>query len=50
MVQSMTGFGRSDVQRENQNITVEMKTVNHRFLDIHFRLPRALQNLEEPIT
>ena len=29
MVQSMTGFGRSDVQRENQNITVEMKTVKH---------------------
>lgn len=49
MVQSMTGFGRSVRQAEKINITVEMKTVNHRFLDLNIRLPRSLQTMEEAI-
>lgn len=49
MVQSMTGFGRGEKINEKIHITVEMKTVNHRFLDLNLRLPRALQNLEETI-
>lgn len=49
MVQSMTGFGRGEKINEKTHITVEMKTVNHRFLDLNLRLPRSLQSLEEPI-
>ena len=49
MVQSMTGFGRSVRQDEKLLITVEIKSVNHRFLDLNIRFPRALQTMEEAI-
>ncbi len=42
----MTGFGRAAVSDENHSITVELKTVNNRFLDINMRLPAELQLLE----
>lgn len=42
----MTGFGRAAVSEENHSITVELKTVNNRFLDINMRLPAELQLLE----
>jgi uncharacterized protein (TIGR00255 family) len=45
----MTGYGRRQLQEEGREITVEVKTVNHRFLDIGFRMPRNLNFLEEPI-
>lgn len=46
---SMTGYGRKQLLREGREMTVELKTVNHRFLDISFRMPRHLGFLEEPI-
>lgn len=45
-MKSMTGFGRSSMSDEHHSITVELKTVNNRFLDIHLRLPAELQLLE----
>jgi len=45
---SMTGYGRRQVSCDGREITVEVKSVNHRFLDIAFRAPRSLSFLEEP--
>ncbi len=45
----MTGFGRGSVSENNYSITVELKTVNNRFLDINLRLPGELQLLEPVI-
>lgn len=48
-VRSMTGYGRSRMEIDGREMTVEVKSVNHRFLDISFRMPRSLSFLEEPI-
>ncbi len=45
----MTGFGRASASENNYSITVELKTVNNRFLDINLRLPAELQLLEPVI-
>ena len=42
MVNSMTGFGRACVEKDGREITVELKSVNHRYLDLGFRMPRAI--------
>lgn len=47
-MRSMTGYGRGSARRDGREITVELKSVNHRFLDLSFRLPRAL-NFTEPL-
>lgn len=44
---SMTGYGKGEAERNGLKLTVEFKTVNHRFLDISFKLPRGLQSLED---
>ena len=44
---SMTGYGRAFVEIDGRQITVEVKSVNHRFLDISFRIPRNLMFLED---
>jgi len=44
---SMTGYGRSAVEREGRQLTIELKAVNHRFLDISFRMPRSFNFLED---
>ncbi len=49
MVKSMTGFGRSQVQQNGYDISCELKTVNHRYFDIHTRMPRRYLFLEEKI-
>ena len=46
MLSSMTGFGSASRESELGLFTVEIKGINHRFLDINFRLPGALTNLE----
>ena len=48
-MQSMTGYGRRQCSRDGREITVELKTVNHRFLDISCRLPRALSFAEDGV-
>ena len=39
---SMTGYGRATADRDGRQLTVELKSVNHRFLDLAFRIPRNL--------
>ncbi len=46
---SMTGCGRGKAEKDGWEITVELKSVNHRFLDLNIRLPRELSFLEETI-
>lgn len=48
-MRSMTGYGRKQVMVDGRELTVEVKTVNHRFLDISFRLPRAFAFAEDGI-
>ncbi|KAF1304110.1 YicC family protein [Enterococcus saccharolyticus] len=48
-MRSMTGFGKSLQESENYQIEVEMKSVNHRFLDIQLRHPRQLNTYEQVI-
>ncbi len=47
MISSMTGYGRGKVARDGREMTVELKSVNHRYLDIGMRLPRHLGFLED---
>lgn len=44
---SMTGFGRGESKTEKYSFTVEIKTINHRYLDINIKLPRRISFLEE---
>ncbi len=48
-MKSMTAFGRAVKNAENKNITVEMKSVNSRFLDLSIHLPRAYSFLEDRV-
>lgn len=49
MILSMTGYGTGSAQKDNVTISVEIKTVNHRFLDLHLRIAREYQFLEGEI-
>lgn len=49
MVRSMTGFGRSKNQINGFDVTVEIKSVNHRYFEFSCRMPRAFNFLEEKI-
>lgn len=49
MVKSMTGFGRSIENIDGLNITVEIKSVNHRYFEFSSRLPRAYQFAEDAL-
>ena len=44
---SMTGCGSGKVQQDGWEVTVDLKTVNHRFLDVSMRLPRHLSFAED---
>jgi len=46
-LKSMTGFGKSEIAIDGRRMRVEIKTVNHRFLDINIRQPRFMMFLEE---
>ena len=49
MVKSMTGFGRGCYEEENFSVTVEIKSVNHRYNETAIRLPHFLNPLEDKI-
>ena len=49
MIKSMTGYGRAEVSDENYRVTVEVKSVNNRYLDIGIKMPRQLSQLEARI-
>ena len=46
-INSMTGYGRCVRAREGRSLTVELKSVNHRFLDVSLRMPRCFLFLED---
>lgn len=49
MIQSMTGYGRSETVFGGKTVSVEIKSVNHRFFDLTCRLPRGYAFLEAPL-
>ncbi len=49
MIKSMTGFGRSEVTEGDRRYTVEMKSVNHRYLDANIKMPKKLSFFESSI-
>ena len=48
-MKSMTGYGKATVTRDNRELTIELKSVNHRFLDISTKIPRAFIAYEDVI-
>lgn len=49
MLKSMTGFGRSEIATEHYKISVEMKAVNHRYLDLSIKMPKKFNYFEAGI-
>ncbi len=49
MIKSMTGYGRGEIKEKGYYITVEIKSLNHRFLDINCRMNKLLSGLEEKV-
>src|SRR4051812_17272129 len=49
MIISMTGFGRSETSRDGISVSVELRSVNNRFLEISTRMPRELNPRENDI-
>ena len=49
MVTSMTGFGRGRATEQDFNITVEIKSVNHRYFEYSSRMPRSFQFLDDAL-
>lgn len=49
MIKSMTGFGRYEYQQDSKKFTVELKSVNHRYLDVNIRMPKKLNFFETSI-
>ena len=49
MVKSMTGFGRSEIATVERKITVELKSVNHRYCDISIKMPKKLNFFDASI-
>lgn len=49
MIRSMTGYGRGSAINEGREITIELKSVNHRYLDLGIRLPKHILFLEDTL-
>lgn len=46
MIRSMTGFGHGECSRDNKKIIIEIKAVNHRYLDLNIKTPRGFAQFE----
>ena len=46
MINSMTGFGRTEMQTADGQLQLEVRSVNHRYLDLQFKLPEAFRSIE----
>ena len=46
MIYSMTGFGSARAELASFSVSVEIKSVNHRYLDVHIKIPSEYQNFE----
>ena len=49
MLKSMTGFGQCEITTEEYKISVEMKAVNHRYLDLSIKMPKKFNFFEAGI-
>lgn len=49
MIKSMTGYGKANLEKNERRYQIEIKSVNHRYLDISVKMPKQLSYLEEPI-
>jgi uncharacterized protein (TIGR00255 family) len=49
MIYSMTGFGSARTEGPNLSVLIEIKSVNHRYLDLHIKIPGEYQNFENVI-
>ena len=49
MIKSMTGYGKGNISQNLRNYQVEIKSVNHRYLDISVKMPRVLSYLEDEV-
>jgi len=49
MIYSMTGFGSARAEDDNLTVLVEIKSVNHRYIDIHIKIPGEFQILENQV-
>ena len=49
MIRSMTGYGKQNLSVEGREYQIEIKSVNHRYLDINVKIPKAISYLEETI-
>lgn len=49
MIRSMTGFGRGEAKFHNGKVTIEIKTVNHKFFDATLKLPNGISAFEDRI-
>ena len=49
MIKSMTGYGKSNLSINSREYQVEIKTVNHKYIDTNIRIPRTISYLEEDI-
>jgi len=49
MINSMTGFGRTEVQTPEGRLQLEIRSVNHRYLDVQFKLPEGFRAIEQEL-
>ena len=49
MVKSMTGYGKSSLSINSREYQVEIKTVNHKYIDTSIKMPRVISYLEEDV-
>ena len=49
MIRSMTGYGKANLEKNSRRYLVEIKSVNHRYLDISVKMPRTISFLEEEV-
>ena len=46
MIKSMTGYGRFELEKDTRRYTVELKGVNHKYLDVNIRLPKSFNSYD----
>lgn len=49
MIKSMTGYGKGETKRDSYHITVEIKTINHKYTNIYLHMPACLSALESEL-
>ena len=49
MIKSMTGFGRCEVMEHDRKFAVEIKSVNHRYLDVNIKMPKKFGFFESGV-